>query len=103
MKENVNIMNGKLDQSDVMANKIIQEKENYIYKLEDECSEMRREIEVLRDKINNMELHQYYNVLDKSINSNGPLPNSGTIQTRSGTNFYSNPHSRSGIKNKLFN
>ncbi|TNV71947.1 hypothetical protein FGO68_gene2678 [Halteria grandinella] len=98
MKENVNI-NNRHD-SDIMSNKIIQEKENYIYKLEGECSEMRKELEQLREKLNCMELNQYYNVLDKSINSNGPLPNSGTIsaQTRSGTNFFSNPHQRSALK-----
>ena len=46
MKENMNIMSNKLNSThDDMAGKIIQEKENYIYKLEGECSEMRKEIE----------------------------------------------------------
>jgi len=47
MKENVNTNNKHMfDQSsDIMTNKIIQEKENYIYKLEGECSEMRKELE----------------------------------------------------------
>lgn len=87
-----------------MVNRILQEKENYIYKLEGECGDMRREIDQLRDKLINVELNHFSNVLDKSLTSNGPMPNSGTISTqcRSGSNFYGGPQ-RSAMKNKTLN
>jgi predicted RNase H-like nuclease (RuvC/YqgF family) len=74
MKENMNANNRSMgeEKSIDLMNKILQEKESYINKLEIEISEMRREIDQLKDKLITVEI----NGLDKTSNSI-PLHNIG--------------------------
>ena len=46
-RSNVSIMDNSID----LYNKILQEKENYIMRLENEINEMRKEIENLKEKL----------------------------------------------------
>jgi hypothetical protein len=47
LKENMNFLNKSKNngQEEEMMSRILQEKENYIFKLEGECGDMRREID----------------------------------------------------------
>ena len=78
-ENNAHVLNkghSSAEQSIDLMSRILQEKENYIGKLEDQMGEMRHELDGLRDKLISVEISNPFS--DKSFSTKGATLSNGT-------------------------